>query len=127
MGLSNLKGRKMTVNSRCSNGTMVVALDEGIGSAELSDLGSMITIKGLDNPVYYFNRIKVEKRLQGKGKGKELMIEVCRLADKHGITIINELNPYGNRDMKDLKSFFRASGFKTFQLENTMVRKPRPV
>ena len=48
MGLSNLKGRKMTVNSRCSNGTMVVALDEGIGSAELSDLGSMITIKGLD-------------------------------------------------------------------------------
>lgn len=97
-----------------------------MGTAELCDLGEHITVEGLENPVYYFNRIKVKK--EGKGTGKELMIEVCKIADENGITILNELNPYGKRDLESLKEFFRASGFERFNLDNTMVRKPnRPV
>lgn len=119
----------MIVSSKCKNGVMLIQSDP-IGTAELSDLGEYITIKGLDNPVYYFNRIKVQE--EGKGTGKEIMIEVCRLADEHGITIINEMNPYGKRNMTQLRDFFLASGFEDFPQNdlsfNTMVRKPkRPV
>ena len=95
------------------------------GSAELSDFGSIIHIEGLDNPVYYFNRIKVRPKFEGTGEGKALMIEVCKLVDKYGITILNELNPYGKRDMDSLKEFFKASGFEIFNMENAMVRKPK--
>lgn len=105
-------------------GTITVFTKNG-STAELSDFGSMIQIEGLDNPVYYFNRIKVRPKFEGTGEGKALMIEVCKVVDKHGITILNELNPYGNRDMDSLKEFFKASGFEIFNLENAMVRRPK--
>ena len=96
----------MILHSRFSNGTIEV-IAKPMGTAELCDLGKYITVEGLENPVYYFNRIKV--RHEGKGTGKELMIEVCKIADENGITILNELNPYGKRDMDSLKDFFKAS------------------
>ena len=103
-----------TINAYTKNGS----------TAELSDLGSMVHIENLNNPIYYFNRIKANQRVEGTGEGKALMIEVCKIADKHGITILNELNPYGNRDMKSLKEFFKASGFENFS-PGVMVRKPK--
>lgn len=112
----------MILRSRYSNGTIEIMSDP-MGTAELCDLGEYITIEELKNPVYYFNRIKVKK--EGQGTGKELMIEVCKIADEHGITILNELNPYGKRDMESLKNFFRASGFEIFGNDHTMVRKPK--
>jgi len=90
---------------------------------------SIVPIKGLDGNIYYFNRIKVPPKLEGTGRGKALMIEVCKLADDHNIIIYNELNPYGNRDMESLKEFFKASGFEKFEDEygspNVMIRKPQ--
>lgn len=95
--------------------------------AELST--SIVPIKGLEGNIYYFNRIRVFPELEGTGQGKALMIEVCKLADKHNIIIYNELNPYGKRDMKSLKRFFKASGFEKFKDEygspNVMIRKPQ--
>lgn len=105
----------------------ITAFTNNRSTAELSELGSIIHIEGLDNPVYYFNRIKVQPKREGTGEGKALMIEVCKLVDKYGITILNELNPYGKRDMESLKDFFKASGFEDFNGNNTMVRKPKHV
>jgi GNAT superfamily N-acetyltransferase len=93
-------------------------------TAELSK--TPFPIEGLEGTVYYFNRIKVQKELEGKGRGRALMIEVCKIVDEYDITIYNELNPYGNRDMDRLKSFFKASGFEPFESDgsNVMIRKP---
>jgi len=108
---------------------IITAFTKNLGSAELSQ--TPIPVKGLTEPVYYFNRIKVRPEREGTGEGKALMIEVCKIADEHRITIYNELNPYGKRDMKSLKSFFKASGFEPFVNEhndqNVMVRKPKGV
>ncbi len=104
---------------------IITAFTSKRSTAELSDLGPSITIAGLKTPIYFFNRIKVQRKNEGTGQGKALMIEVCKLADQRGITIFNELNPYGKRDMDSLKEFFRASGFEDFGPTNTMVRKPK--
>jgi hypothetical protein len=102
----------------------ITAFTQNGSTAELSELGSMIKIEGLNNPVYYFNRIKTRLKFEGTGEGKALMIEVCKLVDKHGITILNELNPYGKRDMESLKEFFKASDFEEIG-PNVMARKPK--
>jgi len=112
-------------NTNSKDWRTITAFTKNASVAELSDFGSIIHIEGLDNPVYYFNRIKAKLKFEGTGEGKALMIEVCKLADKRGITILNELNPYGKRDMESLKEFFEASGFKEFNDNNTMVRKPK--
>lgn len=93
-------------------------------TAELSKVP--FPIDGIEGTVYYFNRIKVPKELEGKGRGRALMIEVCKIVDEYDITIYNELNPYGKRDMDSLKSFFKASGFELFESggSNAMIRKP---
>ena len=95
----------------------------------MSELGKGIEVAGLEKPVYFFNRIKCNPKIEGTGEGKALMIEVCRIADENGITIFNPLNPYGKRDMERLKKFFRASGFEDWKdSEDAMFRKPkRPV
>ena len=93
-------------------------------SAELSNMPE--GIEGFDNPVYFFNRIKVRPDLEGTGIGRALMIEVCKVADRYGITIYNGLNPYGKRDLRSLKNFFKDSGFVQFNGNdsNEMIRKP---
>jgi len=116
----------MIIHSNHIDGSISIMVSP-MGTAELSDMGPYMTFEGLDNPVYYFNRIKLQRINEGKGLGKELMIEVCRIADENGITILNELNPYGKRDLESLKDFFRASGFEDFHGKNTMVRRPKHV
>ena len=114
------------IHSICTDETIMVSFKDKLGVAELSCLTSYgVNIKGLDKPVYYFNRLKIPPRDEGKGFGKRLMIEVCRIADEKGITILNELNPYGKRDLKQLIKFFEKSGFEIFDEHNTMVRRPR--
>lgn len=104
-------------------GTMTAFTKNG-STAELSELGGMIEVENLTKPVYYFNRIKARPKFEGTGEGKALMIEICKLADKHKITILNQLNPYGNRDMDSLKEFFKASDFDE-RWPDVMVREPK--
>lgn len=116
----------MILRARYNSRTIEVMSDP-MGTAELCDLD--INIEGLEKPIFYFNRIKVKN--EGQGIGKELMIEVCKIADRENITIINELNPYGKRNLESLKQFFKASGFEDFKnkqtSQNTMVRKPKRI
>ena len=106
----------------------ITAFTDNASVAELSELGKGIEIVGLDSPVFFFNRIKVRPKFEGTGEGKALMIEICRIADEHGISIFNPLNPYGKRTMEKLKDFFKASGFEEWKdSKDAMIRKPRPV
>jgi len=104
----------------------IIVMTKNRSVAELSNIGDTITTSvttGLKKPVYYFHRIKVLPKYEGTGEGKEIMIEVCKQADKLGATILNELNPYGKRDINSLKKFFKASGFEELYPE-VMIRKP---
>ena len=114
----------MFVNDLAHRGLISVSV--GGGTAELCEMPE--GIEGLENPVYFFNRIKVRPHLEGTGLGKALMIEICKLADKHGITIFNGLNPYGKRGLQELISFFKGSGFEMHSDDGyggvSMIRKP---
>ncbi len=94
-------------------------------NGSIAELSCTIPIEEIEGSTFYFHRIKVKGEFEGTGEGKELMIEVCRYMDQLNATIYNELNPYGKRDLKSLKSFFRASGFIMFKEPNTMIRRPR--
>jgi len=78
--------------------------------------------------IWWFARIKVRPEHWGSGHGKDLMIELCRILDQRNIMLMNELNPYGNRDMNSLISFFKASGFEMADFETydstIMIRRP---
>jgi hypothetical protein len=141
-GSRNSERRNKMRREAIHNGTTVFVLDMtqiGYGTitaytengsvAELSE--NPVPIKGLVEPLYYFNRIKVRLENEGKGEGKALMIEICKLVDELKITIYNELNPYGKRNMESLKSFFKASGFEDFINDwndpNVMIRRPQPL
>jgi|GEM_PF-1080029 len=111
----------ITISSGLNNAINVMT-SKG-SSAELSK----IEFDDIEGDVFYFHRIRVRPELEGTGEGRELMIEVCKLADKLNVAIYNELNPYGKRDMDQLKLFFKDSGFIMFgdHKNNVMVRFPR--
>lgn len=105
--------------SICKNNTISIMTH----NRSIADLSSeYIPIKGIEGKVFFFHRIKVLPKHEGTGEGKELMIEVCKYADELNATIYNGLNPYGKRNLKSLKSFFKASGFEMFEEPNIMVR-----
>lgn len=112
----------MIIFSSYMNKNLTVATEHGV--AELSCVVP-IELEGIKGPIFYFHRIKVRPAFEGTGEGRELMIEVCRYMDELNATIYNELNPYGKRDMKNLKSFFRSSGFEDYgnSNSNVMIRR----
>jgi GNAT superfamily N-acetyltransferase len=86
-----------------------VSLMSGYGTATIIAYYNIIP----NHPdVWFFNRIKVQPSHYGKGCGKDLMIKLCEILDRKKISLINSLNPYGNRDLKSLIAFFEASAFE---------------
>lgn len=76
----------------------------------------------LKEPVFYFNRIKA--REEGKGEGTLMMKELIKILDEKKVTVINELNPYGNLNLEDLQKFYSKYGFVKKQ-DQLMIRKPK--
>tara|TARA_Y100000310_G_C20694347_1_gene824436 strand:+ start:3195 stop:3581 length:387 start_codon:yes stop_codon:yes gene_type:complete len=76
----------------------------------------------LKEPVFYFNRIKA--REEGKGEGTLMMKELIKILDEKKVTVINELNPYGNLNLEDLQKFYSKYGFVKKQ-DHLMIRKPK--
>lgn len=86
-----------------------ITVHSGYGTASINSHFSIVP----DYPdVWWFNRIKVKPSHYGKGCGRDMMIALCEILDKRDITLINSLNPYGNRDLKSLIAFFEASAFE---------------
>lgn len=57
-------------------------------------------------PLYMFNRISVIPAMQGKGDGKILLDEVCRIADLYQFAIFLGINSYGRMNTEDLRSWY---------------------
>lgn len=111
----------MLFHSSNRNNNITVATN----NHSIAELSSIIPIEGIPGKVFYFHRIKTRPEYEGIGEGRELMIEVCKHVDQENATIYINLNPYGKRDLKSLKSFFKASDFEMLQEPNVMIRRPR--
>lgn len=101
-----------------------------LASAELSRISSeLITDKYLrlqNNIIYYFNRLIVPKKLRNKNIASVLMSRVCFWADEHHIVIFNDVNPYGDLDLEQLKTFYKKYGFtEIIKDSNSLIRHPK--
>jgi hypothetical protein len=77
---------------------------------------------GLVPPVFWFARIK--SVTESQGDGTFLMKRLCRHADELGVTIVNEINPYGRMDMDELQEWFQKFGFELIR-DGLVIRKPK--
>lgn len=78
------------------------------------------------NNIYWFNRIKV--RQEGIGIGKLLMQKLCNLLDSLNIMLVCQINPYGKRNLEDLKRFYINSGFILIATEESLCyRLPKTI
>lgn len=85
------------------------------------DLASMIGPGG-----FMITRINVPPRYRGRGHGSELLQMVCEDADYEGVSLVLEINPYGDMTYDQLLSWYSRYGF--VQLEGcedeVFVRTP---
>ena len=66
-----------------------------------------------NSPVYYFNRLVSRK----KGDGSVLMKELSRALDASKISVILEVNPYGDMGLTDLIGFYEKYGFNLLAVD----------
>jgi hypothetical protein len=82
-----------------------------------------------NNIIYYFNRLIVPKKLRHKNIASVLMSRVCFWADEHHISILNDVNPYGDLDLEQLeqlKQFYKKYNFtELIKNTNTLIRHPK--
>ena len=59
---------------------------------------------------YYFSRLYVNPRYRGNGLGRKLYDDLCSILDRKSATLIIDINPYGDLDYNQLKSFYMSNG-----------------
>ena len=71
----------------------------------------VISLMAHDNNII-LGSIVIEKSQRGQGFGTQILTELCRFADLHGVSIT--LTPDGSLggNLRRLKSFYRRFGFK---------------
>ena len=68
-------------------------------------------ISRIDSGEWYFNRLNVPVTMRNKGVATSLMKQLIIEADKKGITIVCDINPYGDLNKKQLQEFYKKFGF----------------
>lgn len=82
-----------------------------LGILDISRFG--VEIEGATNEdVWYFNRINVSYDMRGKGVGRELMNSMIEYVKERKISLVCEINPYGEMDYNQLKRFYMSCGFE---------------
>jgi hypothetical protein len=76
-------------------------------------------------PLFYFNRIK--SQIESQGHGTVMMKRLVQICDENNITVINELNPYGRMDMKELQAWLGKYDFEEIVKDNLMIRYPKSI
>ena len=103
----------------------VAKLDGYPGSAELSRIDNEFVKLYLQTDVvgtwYYFNRLIVHPKIRNKWVATQLMEQVVIWADKERVNILNEVNPYGDLNRKQLVRFYERFGFE--QVNHLIVGK----
>lgn len=96
--------------------TFVIKKDGYPATAELSKIDNKLAKDYLQTDVngtwYYFNRLVVYPKIRNKGLATRLMKLIIDWADAEKISILNEINPYGDLDMGQLIRFYAKFGFK---------------
>lgn len=72
---------------------------------------SMINLSALEGDLYEVNRISVLAPHRGKGLGRRLMQEMTTDADAAGVTLVLDINPYGDMDYEQLSAWYSRNGF----------------
>jgi GNAT superfamily N-acetyltransferase len=95
------------------------------GEADLSKIDNDILQSNvkfkIDGIWFYFNRLIVPKQLRGHGLSKKLLQRVANWADENKVNIWNDINPYGDLNLKQLIELYSQFGFKKI-MKSTMVR-----
>lgn len=60
---------------------------------------------------YVVSRVIVSAEYRGQGYARQLMQEVLRDADAAGVTLLLEINPYGDMTYEQLESWYMRLGF----------------
>jgi hypothetical protein len=99
----------------------MIILSTGGGTCELSSANffkeALKDSFGIlvETPLFYFNRIK--SRIESQGHGTVMMERLVQICDEKGLTVINELNPYGRMKINELKAWFEKYGFQVIKRE----------
>ncbi len=85
--------------------------DRFYGTIDLTKIdGDIYGVSG-DN-VWYFNRLFVPNQIRSKGVANKLLTELVKTLKDTGITLICEINPYGDLNEENLKELYLKFGFK---------------
>jgi len=88
----------------------VMPLDEySSGVAELSTFGERLPDD--EHLWFYFNRLFVHPNLRRQGIADFLVDKVVDFAQREQISILGEVNPYGDLDLEALSAFYVKHGF----------------
>ena len=83
--------------------------------------GGEATLTRVKEHVWYFNRLFVHKELRGKEIGTALVEKVVNFCKTNNVSLINDINAYGDLDLKQLKQFYIKNGFNETLLEDKVV------
>jgi GNAT superfamily N-acetyltransferase len=87
----------------------------GLASATISNMGNE----------WYFNRLVVHEKMRNKGVATLLMDELIKVLDEKQITLINDINPYGDLNFKQLEIFYKKYGFIETEEKSRLIRYPK--
>lgn len=103
------------INNGCISITYHESGNFGIGSATISNTGNE----------WYFNRLIVHESMRNKGIAKILMNELIEILDNKQIILINDINPYGDLNFKQLVKFYNKYNFKKSEFKGRFIRYPK--
>ena len=73
---------------------------------------SILNLSELEEKLYEVNRISVLAPHRGKGIGRKLMEEMLQNADREQVSLVLDINPYGDMNFKQLEAWYGRLGFK---------------
>lgn len=91
-----------------------------IGTAELS-------LVDQKRKLFYFSRLYVPPKLRKKNIASNLLLRLSLWADEHHITILLDINPYGDMSLYNLIKLYKRYGFINLSkiFPNKMTRIPK--
>ena len=114
--MSVIKLYQINIIETDNNITIAIQLDViYVALAEVS----MVTSES-----WYFNRLSVPVKFRNQGIATQLMRKLIQVLDKNKITLICDINPYGDLDFNQLNKFYKQYGFVEHE-EHHLIRYPK--
>ena len=84
------------------------------GSIDVSSIGKEgAFVYGIEGEnVWYFNRLFVPVKLRNRGIASKLLEKLLEVMKRDGMTVVLEINPYGDLNLRELRELYMRYGFK---------------